>query len=50
MSSFVPTLANAVDAKLRMNALCGFTEFWLGPRKSEHAELGSPTQMGVFGR
>src|SRR4051794_39634246 len=39
MTSFRPRLLEAGTAGARMDALCEFMEFWLGPRRSSFGEL-----------
>ncbi|QDV35567.1 hypothetical protein [Tautonia plasticadhaerens] len=46
MDSFRPRLQEARSAGARMDALCEFSEFWLGPRRSDYGE--SARALGVF--
>src|SRR5918998_5674690 len=38
MGTFRPRLLEAGTASARMDALCVFIEFWLGPRRSSYGE------------
>ena len=38
MSGFRPRIEDATDANVRMDALCEFIEFWLGPRQASYGE------------
>ena len=38
MNDFRPELIDATDSHSRMEALCRFIEFWLGPRHEEFGE------------
>ena len=38
MTSFRPKIMEATNANARMDALCEFIEFWIGPRQSSYGE------------